>query len=77
MSSRTRTPVICECGHTGFELLKENDQPFSGLWEQYSLEGFGGSTVTITSYADMPANILTAMNPKCPQCGCTGKVRYY
>jgi hypothetical protein len=76
MTMRTREPLICECGQTGSLLCKENDQPYSSLWEAYSLEGFTGKALTITSYADMPKDLLVYLKPKCPQCGETGKVTY-
>jgi hypothetical protein len=68
--------LACECGHTGKLVLRENDQPFSGLWEEYSFEGFVGDSLIITSYKDAPNDRLAAMNPKCPQCGFSGKVKY-
>jgi len=40
MTSSSRDALVCACGHTGALKLRENDQPFSGLWEKYSLEGF-------------------------------------
>lgn len=60
----------------GALLCKENDQPYSGLWEAYSLEGFSGRGLTITSYADMPKDLLAHMMPKCPACNEVGKVSY-
>jgi hypothetical protein len=76
MTTHSTKPIVCECGHKGSVELSENDQPFSGLWEEYSLEGFSGDSLTITSYADKPKSILAALNPHCPQCGKTGKVKY-
>ena len=76
MTTTTREPLICECGHKGFLRLRENDQPFSGLWEDYSLEGFSGDSLTITTSADMPKDLLGYRKPTCPQCQKTGKVRY-
>jgi hypothetical protein len=76
MTMRTRTLVICECGYQGHLVCSENDQPYSSLWEQYSLEGFSGGSLTITSHTDMPQDVLAALNPLCPQCGQTGKARY-
>ncbi len=76
MTTRTQTKVVCECGHEGFEVFRENDQPFSGLWEEYSLQGFEGGTVQYTSFADRPKDILAALAPKCPSCGQTGQVKY-
>lgn len=76
MTTTTRRAVACECGHQGYLVLRENDQPFSGLWEEYSLDGFDGCDVTITGIDQMQANVLSQMNPKCPECGKAGKVKY-
>ena len=73
---RTRDPLICECGHEGYLKCSENDQPYSSLWESYSLEGFSGNGFTITNHKDMPKDLLAALAPTCPQCGKTGKVKY-
>lgn len=75
MTTRTSEPIICECGHKGYLKCSENDQPYSSLWEAYSLEGFDGRGLTITSYAEMPEDILAAMHPTCPACGKTGLVK--
>lgn len=40
MTMRTRQPLVCECGHEGYPCLAENDQPYSSLWESYTLDGF-------------------------------------
>lgn len=76
MTTTTRDTLMCECGHTGSLKCRENDQPFSSLWEAYSLEGFDGGAITITSYKDRPADMLAALGPTCPNCKQTGKVRY-
>ena len=76
MTMRTREAIVCECGHAGALRCSENDQPYSSLWEAYSLEGFDGENITITSYADMPKDLLAAMKPRCPQCGKIGRVAY-
>lgn len=76
MTTRSKEPLICECGHKGFLKLSENDQPYSALWESYSLEGFSGTSLTITSYREKPKDLLAALQPSCPQCGQTGKVKY-
>jgi hypothetical protein len=76
MTSNSSRPIVCECGHTGSVDLSENDQPFSGLWESYSLHGFSGRDFTITSFKDMPPDVLAYMKPKCPKCGSVGKVKY-
>ena len=75
MTTTTRDPLVCECGHQGYLRCRENNQPFSSLWESYTLEGFTGESLTITNYKDMPRDLLAYLKPKCPQCGCTGKVR--
>lgn len=76
MTTRSKDRIVCECGHEGFLRLSENDQPFSSLWESYSLEGFSGRSLTITNYKDMPDDLLGYMQPMCPQCGVMGKVQY-
>jgi hypothetical protein len=76
MTTRTRDPIVCECGHEGFLCCAENDQPFSSLWEAYSLSGFDGLSLTITKFSDMPKDLIAALSPKCPNCGQTGKVTY-
>lgn len=76
MTTRSSRPLICACGHKGSLEFSENDQPYSGLWEDYSLAGFSGGSLTITSYRDKPKDMLTALSPTCPQCGQAGKVRY-
>ena len=32
LATATREPITCQCGHTGFQ-CRENDAPFSALWE--------------------------------------------
>lgn len=76
MTTHTSRAIVCECGHEGSLERSENDQPYSRLWEEYSLAGFSGQSLTITSYADMPKDLLAALGPTCPQCGQTGKVKY-
>jgi hypothetical protein len=76
MTTTTRDKIVCECGHEGYITRRENDQPFSGLWEEYSLNGFDGNELTITSYKNMPKNLLAHLDPKCPECGSVGKVKY-
>jgi hypothetical protein len=63
-------------GATSYLHLSENDYPFGPSWEEYSLEGFKGKSITIKSHRDAPDNVLVAMNAKCPKCGQTGKVNY-
>lgn len=75
MTTRSRKLLRCECGQEGYLCLSENDAPFSGLWEHYWLEGFSGGSRIITSYADMPKDLLGALKPHCPKCGQIGKVK--
>lgn len=76
LTSRTSRRIVCECGHQGSVERAENDQPYSNLWEQFSVSGFTGEEFTITSFADMPKDLLAALKPCCPKCGQTGKVKY-
>ena len=76
MTLRTHTALVCECGHEGFLKCSENDQPYSSLWEAYTLDGFSGRSLTVTSYKDKPDDLIAYMNPRCPACGESGKVRY-
>lgn len=61
---RTRTDYACECGHTGYSILSENDQPYSKMWERLDAVGFSE-----TELAKPVAQI------RCPECGQIGKVR--
>jgi hypothetical protein len=76
VATTTRDQLVCECGHEGHLSCKETDQPYGGLWESYRLEGFEGRGLVITNYKDMPKDLLAHLNPKCPACGQTGKVKY-
>jgi hypothetical protein len=76
MTSSTYTDLICECGHRGQLRCRENDQPFSSNWEEYSLEGFEGGTRTFTGFCSDTKDLLVDLGPKCPKCGQIGKVRY-
>lgn len=40
MTTRTQTPLVCVCGHTGMLRTAENDQPYSTEWFQRTVEGF-------------------------------------
>ena len=65
MASRTRTPIYCECGHEGIESCKENDSPFSRMWERYSLTGFSGNNYEREAADPMDKSPLEHMNPTC------------
>lgn len=68
MTMRTRFPLQCECGHTGSIRMRENDQPFSKMYESYSLEGFEGGSYSVDGYCTL-SEAVNAMKPKCPECG--------
>ena len=76
MTLRTREVLVCQCGHRGYLKCSENDQPYSDMWESYSLEGFKGNGLNVTGNRDRPKDLLTAMKPICPECGQVGKVKY-
>jgi hypothetical protein len=65
MTMRTSTPLICECGNEGVHVHSENDQPYSKMWDSYSLEGFSGGGPHRDDLAKMT----------CDKCGETGTVR--
>jgi hypothetical protein len=87
MSASYRYPIVCACGHKGFECLSE-----WGHWdahESYSPEGLergsveiGQGVATITgadgavsrSSLGHGFNVLVAMHPTC-ECGRVGAVR--
>lgn len=76
MAMRTQDPIICECGHKGTLHCKENDAPYSSMYEDYHLSGFEGGTLSITRNDQRPSDILAYLNPECPECGQSGKVSY-
>ena len=71
MTMTTRFPLVCECGHEGSIKLRENDAPFSGPWESWSLEGFTGRVPKDDDEGNQPLPGVT-----CPACGQTGRVRH-
>ncbi len=48
------------------------------MWEQYTVDGFGGEGATFTNVTELLAagDILKYLNPKCPKCGIAGAVSY-
>ena len=74
MTMRTRDRIVCDCGHQGSLCCAENDQPYSSLWESYSLEGFQGRDAVIMNNAERPNRALraglglagSASSPGCP-----------
>jgi hypothetical protein len=66
MTVRTQRSLICEIGKTGAHIHSEDNQPYSAVWNSYSLEGYSGG-------GPNPDDLTTIF---CPKCGHTGKVRY-
>lgn len=64
---KTSYNLVCSCGHVGELILKENDQPFSGNWEKYSLIGFEGETFQTTQHTSF-GEALKKMRATCPEC---------
>lgn len=75
MTTRHTEPLVCECGHKGAVLWKENDAPFTRQYEEYSLSGFTGEGFHVDGYTNL-TDALTRLNPKCPSCGAVGKASY-
>jgi hypothetical protein len=76
MAMRTERAVVCECGHAGILHCKENDAPYSTMYEDYSLQGFDAEEISVTVDTKRPPHLLAAMKPKCLECGQIGKVTY-
>ncbi len=68
MTMRQRDKVTCNCGHVGSIKFSENDQPYSEIWESWSLENLDGS---ICDNPKSASDILTRSNIKCPECKST------
>lgn len=65
---RTYYNVICNCGHKGQIILKENDTPYSANhWESYSLKGLSGKVSAIPDKSNW-GTIFGLMNITCPTC---------
>lgn len=43
MTYRTRTDLVCACGHAGAIRTAENDAPFSKEWSARYVDGFNES----------------------------------
>jgi len=65
----TKRKLKCPCGHEGFLVLRENDQPFAGFWEKYSLEGFQGSGSFLATKFVSDEEVVRGLVPSCPECG--------
>ena len=69
MTTVTKYSVACPCGHIGAIKMKENDQPFSGQWESYSLIDLNGSSTGIEGGVLQWDKVFADMKPTCPKCG--------
>ena len=65
LSTVLREKLVCECGRTGYLKLREDNQPLSGAWESYSLEGFNGGSLTITNSGNIPGDKLAPISILC------------
>jgi hypothetical protein len=74
MVTARRYPIVCQCGHKGEVLWVDKGTP-ANICEEYSLDGFEGKHIIITRASDFPEDIVDELQPKCPDCGATGKVR--
>ena len=68
MTTHIRYGMICSCGHSGFLKVMENDQPYSKMYESYSLEGFDGGCFNVDGCTDFET-ALAAIKPVCLKCG--------
>jgi hypothetical protein len=72
MPTLTKTPIACECGHSGLLVRSETVQASGISWATYKLQGFTGSYGQ--GSAMEPKNVLPLLKPLCPKCGATGRV---
>ncbi len=68
MAMRSTYPMTCDCGHKGAVKMSENDQPYSKMYESYSLENLIGGSYRVDGFEEWPG-VFEALKPKCPQCG--------
>lgn len=74
MTLRTKISLICECGHEGAILMSENDQPYSTMWERYTLENFHGGSVRVEGLDEVD-DLIETLKPMCPFC-CSTKISF-
>jgi len=48
--------------------MSENDQPYSKMYESYSLDNLTGGSYSVEGFSDWP-KVFEAMKPSCPKCG--------
>ena len=65
---RTKYPLTCSCGHKGAIKMSENDQPYSKMYESYSLENINGGSYQVEGFAKWES-VFAAIKPTCPNCG--------
>ena len=65
---RTIYNVVCNCGHKGEIILKENDTPYSNShWQSYALRNLDGHSTTVPENADWET-VFNKLAIKCPHC---------
>ena len=74
MATYTKLPIKCNCGHTGFVVCKETDQPYGGDWTSYTLQGFGRQQFCAETYFKRP-DAAKLLKLRCPACNKTGLVK--
>jgi len=67
MTMTTRYNVLCDCGHKGTVILRENDTPYSSsFWESYRLENLNGREIKSLDKSSWES-IFKSMNISCPK----------
>ncbi len=69
MTTVTRTKLVCQCGHQGMIVMRENDAPFSRQYESYSLENLNGQSFSVQDRFAQWDEVFREMKPACPACG--------
>ena len=64
----TRYNITCDCGHKGTLNMKENDQPYSKQWEQWSVSNLDGDSYYIEGFISVD-DAFEQVKPSCPSCG--------
>jgi hypothetical protein len=73
MTMKTTSRVVCNCGHEGELVCRENDAPFSTSWERYTLTGFAGGTQTGRDPGWMKmSEVFQDLKATCPDCSRSG-----
>jgi hypothetical protein len=68
MTMRTYYEVICDCGHIGKIKRSENDQPYSEMWESWSLVDLKGGNFDDKKVRE-PKDVFKETSISCPDCG--------